>query len=97
MCKSCDYSFTVARLKKGIEPDIIRLCLKLYLEGLVFSFIGRLVSVSHVRVINWMEKYAQQIGVLKSPKLPHKATAVELDELHSYLELKKLIIGLHCF
>jgi len=28
--KSCGYNFTIRRLKKGIDPEIVRLCLKLY-------------------------------------------------------------------
>jgi transposase-like protein len=56
-CKRCTHNFTIAKLQHGIEQQYVALCLKLYLEGLGFRAIERVVGVSHVRVINWVKKY----------------------------------------
>ena len=62
----------------------------LYLEGLGFQSIGRLLDVSHVAVIKWIKKYGEQIKELKTDK-PVKI--IELDEMHSYIGSKKTIDG----
>ena len=62
----------------------------LYLEGLGFHSIGRLLHVSHVSVINWIKKYGKQLEPLKNDK---PVNIVELDELHTYLGSKKTTVG----
>ena len=47
-CKSCNYNYTVIR-KKTVKSDALkRQALQLYLEGLDFRSIGRMLQVSHV-------------------------------------------------
>jgi len=81
-CKHCAYNFTVAKLQRGIDQQYVQLCLKLYLEGMGFRAIERVVGVSHVSVINWVKKYG---------KAGKPLSAVELDELCSYVGSKKKI------
>ena len=53
-CKDCGYSYTVVQ-KSTSKPDSIkRKALQLYLEGLGFRSIGRILQVSHVSVYNWI-------------------------------------------
>jgi hypothetical protein len=63
----------------------------MYLEGLGFHSIGRLLGVSHVSVLNWIRKYGSQLVEIRNP---HPAKIVELDEIHSYLGHKKLPMDL---
>jgi hypothetical protein len=62
----------------------------MYLEGLGFHSIGRLLKVSHVSVIQWVKKYGNQLKEIKTEK-PVKI--MELDEMHSFIGSKKTIDG----
>jgi len=62
----------------------------MYLEGLGFNSIGRLLGVSHVAVIGWIKKYGSQLSEIKNER---PVAVVELDEMHSFIMQKKTIIG----
>ena len=63
-CKACRYRFTAAQLGKGAE--VREAALGLYLEGLGFRSIGRLLKVSHVSVYNWIRDFGMKAGQLVS-------------------------------
>ena len=56
-CKSCNYYFTVQKLGKRIEGEYVIKALQLYLEGISFREIERILNVSHVSVMNWVKTY----------------------------------------
>lgn len=56
-CKNCHYHFTVSKLGKQIDDYYVIKALQLYLEGLSYREIERLLGVSHVSVMNWVKKY----------------------------------------
>ena len=56
-CKSCGYHFTVNKLGKQIDDYYVNKSLQLYLEGLTYREIERILGVSHVSVMNWVRKY----------------------------------------
>lgn len=56
-CKSCGYFFTVEKLGKQIDSYYVNKALQLYLEGLTYREIERILGVSHVSVMNWVKKY----------------------------------------
>ncbi|MFY7827178.1 MAG: transposase [Flectobacillus sp.] len=62
-CKTCNYNFTVEKLGKGISQYYVIKALQLYIEGVTYREIERLLGVSHVSVMNWVKKY--QIKVPK--------------------------------
>ena len=88
-CKSCRYLFTVAHKSDTAIPDQRRLALTLYLEGLGFRSIGRVLGFSHVAVYQWIKALGEAVAQIKRPA----AQIVELDELHSYVGHKKTIAG----
>ncbi|MGH8551282.1 MAG: helix-turn-helix domain-containing protein [Methylococcales bacterium] len=63
-CKGCGYGHTVK--ERGLEVDIKRQALELYLEGLGFRSIGRFLRCSHVAVYNWIRGYGAAIEGLRS-------------------------------
>ena len=87
-CKACYYHYTVTH--RGASQRIKRQALELYLEGLGFRSIGRLLHFSHVAVYNWIREFGEKLNKLKSPK---QVRVVELDEMHSYIANKKTIVG----
>ncbi|WP_340066531.1 transposase-like zinc-binding domain-containing protein [Ascidiimonas aurantiaca] len=56
-CKSCNYYFTVNKLGKQIDSYYVNKALQLYLEGLTYREIERILGVSHVSVMNWVKRY----------------------------------------
>ena len=56
-CKHCGYSFTVLKEGKNIDPYYVIKALQLYIEGVTFREIERILGVSHVSVMNWVKKY----------------------------------------
>jgi transposase-like protein len=87
-CKHCGYRHTVAY--KGYSEEVKRQALALYLEGLGFRSIGRLLNCSHVAVYQWIKAYGEKARL----DLPAtEIDVVEMDEMHSYVGSKKTLVG----
>lgn len=56
-CKKCNYYFSVDKLGKGIDSYYVTKALQLYIEGIGFREIERILGISHVTVMNWVRKY----------------------------------------
>lgn len=56
-CKQCAYFFTVMKDVKSIDPYYIIKALQLYIEGVTYREIERILGVSHVSVMNWVKKF----------------------------------------
>lgn len=56
-CKSCSYHFTVQKLGKTIDKYYVVKALQLYIEGVSYREIERILGVSHVSVMNWVRQY----------------------------------------
>ena len=56
-CKQCNYFFTVNKLGKKIDDYFVNKALQLYLEGLSYREIERILGVSHVSIMNWVKRY----------------------------------------
>ena len=90
-CKTCGYHFTV-ELKSTAKPmSMKKAALHLYLEGLGFRSIGRLLGVSNVSVLKWIRNFGKEVQNLHSTS--EDIEVVEVDEMHSYIGSKKTIVG----
>jgi hypothetical protein len=56
-CKKCNYFFTVNKIGKKIDDYYVNKSLQLYLEGLSYREIERILGISHVSIMNWVKKY----------------------------------------
>ena len=56
-CKECGYHYTVAKVGREVNPYYVVKALQLYIEGVGYREIERLLGVSHVSVMNWVKKY----------------------------------------
>lgn len=56
-CKECNYHFTVNKLGKKIDDYYVIKALQLYMEGLTYREIERIMGVSHVSIMNWVRQY----------------------------------------
>jgi transposase-like protein len=86
-CKDCKYNFTVPKIGKSIEKYYIVRALQLYLEGMGFRAIERIVGISNVTVLNWIKKYGKNLEPIRLDKT--KDAIVEVDELCSFVGSKK--------
>lgn len=89
LCKDCGNNYSVEKKSTAKLPSERRLGLMMYLEGVGFNSIGRLLGVSHVAVIKWIKKYGSQLSEIKNE---NPVEVVELDEMHSYIKSKKAIV-----
>ena len=67
-CKNCGNNYSVEQKSTAKLPSERRMGLMMYLEGLGFTSIGRLLGVSHVAVIKWIKKYGSQLSEIKNAK-----------------------------
>ena len=88
-CKECGFRYTVKHVGKPIE--LKKAALYLYLEGLGFRSIERFLKVSNVSVMNWIKGFGKEIESLR--KTDGTIEIVEMDELHTYIGLKKNTFG----
>ncbi len=89
-CSDCSYNYTVELKSTAFSASVKRQALQLYLEGLGFRSIGRVLGVSHVSVQKWIKKFGQELEALKSE---NEISIVEMDEMHTYIGNKKNIAG----
>jgi transposase-like protein len=90
-CKECGCNYSV-ELKSTAKPNSLkRLALHMYLEGLGFRSIGRILGVSHVSVFIWIREFGQKVRELNTENQQIKM--VEVDEIYSYVGSKKTAVG----
>ena len=90
-CKECGCNYTVS-IKSTAKPNSLKKqALHLYLEGLGFRSIGRILGVSNVSVLNWIRDFGKKIQELNSDN--KQIEMVEVDEMHSYIGSKKTTVG----
>ena len=90
-CKECGYNYTVEKRSGEHSKETKRNALHLYLEGLGFRSIGRLLGVSNVSILNWIRDFGEKAKELQVDD--STIEFAELDEMHSYIGNKKTIAG----
>jgi transposase-like protein len=82
-CKECGCNYSVELYSIAKPKSLKRLVLHLYLEGLGFRSIGRILGVSNVSVLMWIRAFGQKVKELNTEK--QQIEMVEVDEMHSYI------------
>ncbi len=90
-CKNCDYNFTVQKVGKGIDTYYVIKALQLYIEGVSFREIERLLGVSHVSVMNWVKKYQIRVPAKNSYHPTYKI--LNQSELAAYFSNRDNVTG----
>jgi transposase-like protein len=93
-CKVCGCHYSVEVKSTGKPESLKKQALHLYLEGLGFRSIGRFLGVSNVSVLNWIRNFGKEIESL--PAESQEIEMVEVDEMHSYIGTKKLLLDMDC-
>jgi len=90
LCKDCNHRYTVEQRTGTGDSALKRQALELYLEGLGFRSIGRVLNFSHVTIFNWIKEFGEQLEAIRTDE---PVQVIELDEMHSYIGSKKTIAG----
>ena len=85
-CKDCQYRYTVERRSNEKTPVTKRLALELYLEGLAFRSIGKILKISYATVFLWVKEWGAQTSL---PRNETTAQMAELDSMIDYISSKK--------
>ena len=89
-CQLCRRSYTPEPKPLGYDDKIKELALKLYLEGNGFRRIGRLLSVNHQSVVNWINAFHAHLRAKKlALPAPGQVSTLEMDELFTFIGTKK--------
>src|ERR1700674_5598228 len=82
-CKECGCRYTKST-QRGYPSQTHLLAVKLYLEGLGFRAIGRILKVSNVAVLNWVKKAARRLRA-ERPSYDATVRIMEIDEMWHYV------------
>ena len=91
LCKPCNYFFSVNKLGKKIDDYYVTKALQLYLEGLSFREIERIIGVSHVSISNWVKDFK-----IKKPENSNYHPTYKIFnhlELVEFLKNKEMLSG----
>jgi len=71
----------------GYDAATREMAVRLYLEGMSFRGIGKVLSVHYVSVINWVNAHAASLPEQVTDTTPTET--VETDELYTFVEKKR--------
>ena len=89
-CKDCGCSFTQSK-KRGASLHTKLEALKLYINGMGFRAIGRIMGVSNVTVLNWIRLLGTSIKDYVQTQLPddiRHIDYIEMDEMWHFTKKK---------
>ena len=89
-CKDCGYRYTV-ECKSDIKSQATRrLAFEMYLEGLGYRAIGRILKISYGTVYVWIKEWGGQVSMPRREFLVDTAT---LEQMLHYVSSKKATTG----
>lgn len=88
LCRGCGRKYTPEPSPRGYDETTRRKAIEMYVDGMNFRRIGRMLGVAHRSVINWVNAYAASLP--DEPPVPDESQDVhELDELFTFVGSKK--------
>ena len=87
-CQVCRRKYTPKPNAPGYPEAVRQKAISLYVDGMNFRRIGRILEISHQTVANWVKAYADQLP--DAPPTPEGVLEVnEMDELFTVVGAKK--------
>lgn len=87
LCKGCRRKYTPVPKDRTYPDAVRRKALELYVDGLGFRRIERVLGVSRQTVATWVNKHADALPPAPTPPAPLEVN--ELDELFTFVGKKK--------
>ena len=88
LCKQCGCNYTRSQ-PRGKSMELKRQAVQMYLEGMGFRAIGRVLGVSNVSVLNWVRAFGERLEPLRAARAPEHTPVIECDELWHFVGVKK--------
>jgi transposase-like protein len=86
-CRECQRIYTPQPKPLGYPVETKREAVRLYLEGMNFRRIGRILSVNHQSVVNWVNAYHANLSAPE--QVVTRPETLEMDELFTFVGSKK--------
>ncbi len=86
-CRECSRHYTPQPAVNGYPEEVRRRAVALYVEGINFRRIGRILNVNHQSAANWVNSYHASLP--PEPPAPAASATVEVDELWTFVAQKK--------
>ena len=86
-CSVYNTTYTPEPKQQGYSEEVREKAVRLYVEGNNFRRIGRLLSVNHQSVVNWVNAYHEKVKA--KAVVPADSKAIEMDELWTFEKKKK--------
>src|SRR5215831_5826977 len=77
-CQMCMRRYTPAAKEHGYPSSVRELSVKMYVDGLNYRRIGRLLGVDHKSVMLWVSASADSLSA--QPPVPEQVVVAEQDE-----------------
>jgi len=90
LCKNCRRRYSVNKKSDVKSIETRKLALQMYLEGLGFRAIGRVLGINYATVYYWVKEWGSKVSLPKSDTV---VEVIELDEMHTYVGSKKTTVG----
>ena len=87
-CQHCGRKYTPEPTKHGYPDALRQQAVKMYVEGLNYRRIGRLLGVDHKSVMHWVKAHTDQLQPAALPQ-EQPLHVVEMDELYTFVEKKR--------
>ena len=89
-CKACKLNFVQGDQRLTTDFSKHKMALRLYLEGMGFRAIGRVLKVSNVTVLKWVTAAGKWVEAHhKQRPSPPPTEVIELDEMWHFVGKKK--------
>jgi transposase-like protein len=86
-CEQCQRYFTPQPKPMGYDEQLREQAVRLYLEGMSFRGVGKVLRVNHQSVVNWVNAAHLKLPATVQDTTPTQT--VELDELFTFIGKKK--------
>ena len=94
-CRNCTCNFTQSN-RRGASLEKKLLALNLYLEGMGFRSIGRVLKVNNVTVLNWIRTLGSSVKTYVQAHMPEDirhVDVIEMDEMWHFTKKKNGSFG----
>jgi transposase-like protein len=90
LCQECRKTYTPEPKQQGYGEEVKEKAVRMYVEGINFRRIGRLLAVNHQSVVNWVNQYhVRMCGKAEEKVILSKPETIEMDELWTFVSEKK--------